>query len=128
MVTAPLLVTLAGWMVSRWKVNLVGEYPAAPRSDAGHARLARQHVSPLPGLVPVEFAAAVGFQAHVDPGEVLGHAQVLDVDLPGPAGLGHFLVRERKWIFERLDVAVVGVRRDRGLVVLAFEAGIEGGK
>ena len=47
-----------------------------PRSRAGDARLTGEHVGPFGGFVPVEFAAAVGLQAHVHAREVLGH--------PGP--------------------------------------------
>jgi hypothetical protein len=64
--------------------DVVDEVPSL-RIDGGDPRCPVEHVGPLGGFMPMQLTHPAGIQAHIDAGDVLGHAELAHRHLPRPA-------------------------------------------
>ncbi len=99
--------------------DVVQERLASP-GDGGDPRAALQHVGPLGLPVEMELADGAPLEPHVDPGDLLGDAELAERGLPGPASLleAHAAVGERP--SQVGEGAVIGRRRHHHVRVLGF--------
>ena len=116
---------------SRWKVpeiafGHVADEALAVGIKAGDARVSVQHEGPFRSGVPVQFANASGGQSHVDAGNRFGNRKLPDRYFARPSAFLHAFVRDSERIFEGLDAAGIGGRRQERVGILSIERGIAG--
>ena len=85
----------------------VGDEALAVRIDARDARAAVQHVGPLRGGVPVQFAHATGGEAHVHAGKRLRNRKLAHRHFARPTAFLKAFVRERERVLKCLHAARV---------------------
>src|SRR5258705_4484540 len=94
------------------------------RVDRGDARLSVEHVSPLRGLVPMQFTYSTGVQTHVHAGDILRDAELTGGHLTGPAARLQSHMRVGKREAKIGQSAMVGGRRHQDIWVLAVSRNV----
>src|SRR5712675_539091 len=94
------------------------------RVDRGDARPSIEHVSPLRGLVPMQFTYSTGVQTHVHAGDILRDAELTGGHLTGPAARLQPHMRVGKREAKIGQSAMVGGRRHQDIRVLAVSRNV----
>src|SRR5262249_25829903 len=98
---------MGSWEEPEVAFRNVTDEDASIRLEYRHSGIAIEHVGPLIGCMPVEFAVASSRQTHGDTSQVLRRGKLLSRDLTGPATVLDAAMRQVEGIPDRHHIPTI---------------------